>query len=102
MATCENCWKAFEAGYGEAEKSYLATIESRDAELATLAAEATKLREAALNHRCAWHKKYTSSFQQLQPCDGGGYCLAARSIIAEAEGRIIRAAALGTTEASNG
>ncbi len=46
VATCENCWKAFEAGYGEAEKAYLATIESRDAELATLAVEATKLREA--------------------------------------------------------
>lgn len=71
-----------------------------DAEVEAAEAEATKLREAALNHRCAWHKKYTSSFQQLQPCDGGGYCLAARSIIAEAEGRIIRAAALGTTEAS--
>jgi len=35
MATCENCWKAFEAGYGEAEKAYLATIESRDADSGT-------------------------------------------------------------------
>lgn len=100
MATCENCWKAFEAGYGEAEKAYLATIESRDAELATLAVEATKLREAleetreqlerdfAIRCRCDF---VTGLFAGIERCVG----CRARDRIAAIE------RALGTTEASH-
>lgn len=42
MASCENCYKAFEAGYEESEKAYIGTIEGLRARVAELEAALEK------------------------------------------------------------